>query len=531
MVLLFLLLALNVKLVVKVVAILFIIIANYKSISWKNVRQQSLVLFYITIVGIGLINYFLQWGQGGINYTVTATLGISLWIMSAIASFFLYTIIQKEDTAKIHRAIELFFILHIAAIGFNLLLIIIETGVLNPYTYKGLHQKYYISTGDFIRGITFDSPVCTAMISAFAVLYFLYRQRLILSILAFGSLMLIGSNLTNIFLLIILVFAFIYRTNRLQKSVIAVYIALFIFFVSKISPQNHEYMGRFAYKMMGKPYDLPFKNTSPDFIKTRPDSLLNNEERRVKIAKLYIDSISTTQAYLRNRSTYLGKNNLNAFYALLRFSDLKPTKPEERKFFEYNPEPVVINKIQRFQEFYNNEYAADSATLTEGYNWSHPGKWIAAMQLLSFLKEHPSKILLGEGVANFSSRTAFKASGLDIAGSYPSEYEYISPYFHDNHLFLYIYYHSQQQPKHAAENTPDSTYYQLLGEYGIAGAFAFAFLYLGFFVKRIRNMSYGLPLLLLLLMAFTVEYWFEQLSIVILAEALLFIDMKKEVIK
>jgi len=68
--------------------------------------------------------------------------------------------------------------LHIAVIFINLLLIIIETGSINPYTYKGLNQKYFISTGDAITGITFDSPVTTAFICAFGLLYFLYNVRI-----------------------------------------------------------------------------------------------------------------------------------------------------------------------------------------------------------------------------------------------------------------------------------------------------------------------------------------------------------------
>ena len=29
-----------------------------------------------------------------------------------------------------------------------------ETGTLNPYTYQGDYQKYFINTGDYIKGIT-----------------------------------------------------------------------------------------------------------------------------------------------------------------------------------------------------------------------------------------------------------------------------------------------------------------------------------------------------------------------------------------
>jgi len=514
---------LNVKIAIKVVAILFILITNHKSITRFNLRRQRLIFFYAAIIFIACINYLLQIRQATLNYSLAALFGLSLWIMAAVAGYFVFTIIQKDTGERLHRTVELFFLLHIAAIGINLLLIVIETGALNPYTYKGMNQKYYISTGDFIRGISFDSPVSTAMISAFALLYFLYRQRFLFSLLAMGSLLLIGSNLTNLFLLVILIFSFLYKTNRVQKSFIALYIALFLVFVAKVSPQNNEYMGRFAYKMLGKTYDLPKKNTSPDFLKKQPDSLLSYEQKREKIAKLYIDSLSATSSYLKNRSTFLGRNNINAYYAVLRFSGAKPPSEKEIVFNNYRASEPTAVKINRYHEFFAEHYHTDSLQLTENYNWDRPGKWIAGEQMANFFKSHPAKIPLGAGIANFSSRTAFKATALDIAGSYPKKYSYISPSFLNNHLFLYVFYHSQSQPKHSAENTPDSTYYQLLGEYGVIGMLAFLLLYVGYFIKRLPRSGYGIPLLLLLLMAFSVEYWFEQLSIVILAEVLFFL--------
>ncbi|MEI9943377.1 MAG: hypothetical protein WDN26_04080 [Chitinophagaceae bacterium] len=81
--------------------------------------------------------------------------------------------------------------------------------------------------------------------------------------------------------------------------------------------------------------------------------------------------------------------------------------------------------------------------------------------------------------------------------------------------------------KHAAENTPDSTYGQLLSEYGIVGLLSFLVLYIGSFISRFRVLTFGLPILLLLLASFFTEYWFEQLSIVILFELLVLTDFKK----
>jgi len=76
-------------------------------------------------------------------------------------------------------------------------------------------------------------------------------------------------------------------------------------------------------------------------------------------------------------------------------------------------------------------------------------------------------------------------------------------------------------------NSPDSVYDQLLAEYGIAGILFFLVFYAGYFIKYHRKKSYGLPLLLLLAGAFATGYWFEQLSIVIVFEAMMLLNIKE----
>jgi len=60
----------------------------------------------------------------------------------------------------------------------------------------------------------------------------------------------------------------------------------------------------------------------------------------------------------------------------------------------------------------------------------------------------------------------------------------------------------------------------------LAGVACFLLLYVGFFIKRARSLSYGLPLLLLMGASFFTEYWFEQLSVVVLFEFLMLLDKK-----
>lgn len=518
--LIFLLLVLNVKLVVKVAAVIIISIINWKMISIKGFFRQRYLFFYFGMICIGLINLLLQYKSINTTYLFTVALGVSFWMMSAVIAYHLYKIIQKEEVARIHNTVCVFFVLHVAVIFLNLLQIIIETGSINPYTYKGLNAKYYVSTGDFVTGITFDAPVTTAFICAFGLLYFLYRRQFLLSLACMAALIIMASNFANLILAGVFVFAFIFNSSRIQKSFLLIYTVMLIVFMAKISPQNNEHVGRIFYRVIDKPYDLPPVKVIPlALLKKEPDSVLTFEERRKKYAQNYIDSMNA----IRLGPDFKEPENIFAKKAVLNISNVA----RDSAFYQFRESPVTKAKINRYTRFLNQMYSIEQQdSLTKLYNWNNPGKWTAGKQLFSFLANNPAKILVGDGMANFSSRLALKATLLNIAGRYPEKLKYINPDFLNNHLYVYLYYHSQEQSKHEASNTPDAVYYQVMGEYGIIGLLLLMVLYFGFFIRHTRKMSYGLPLLFLLAGAFFAEYWFEQFSIVVLFELLFFLDMK-----
>ena len=519
--LLFLVLVMNVKLVVKVLALLLMTLLERKNISLENMARQPYLFFYFGMMAITLINLLLQIKTIPANYLPAVALGIFLWSISALAAYHLFRIVQKQDIKKLHATVCLFFLSHIAIIFFNLLLIMFKTGSINPYTYRGLNQKYYISTGDFISGITFDSPVTTAFICAFGILYFLFRRQFLFSIMAMASLLLIGSNLTNIFMIGIFVTTFLLRTDRYQKSLVVVYCCMLIIFLAKISPQNNEYVISFVYKMIGKPYYLPpIKNILPEALKKMPDHLLTFEQQRKKTSLLYIDSISAAM----NPEKTVAENKRSQIDS---FAKNTVVAKRNKQFYEYRPGADILEKENENGLLLQSMFTpGERDSLQQLYDWEKPGKWIAYRQLTDFFQKHPIKVLTGTGIGNFSSRLAFKATALGMAGSYPEKYAYIHPLFRSHYFYLYLQYHSQKQARHTAANTPDSVYSQLLGEYGMAGVFIFIFFYTGYFIRHRRLRGVGLPMLLLLLGAFLIEYVFEQLSIVLLFELLMFLNMK-----
>lgn len=520
--LLSLLLILNVKLPLKVAGLLLLIWLNRKNLRIGEFFKQRYLFFYFSVIAIGLVNLALQYKSVSSAYLMTAAVGLSFWLMSAFFAYNLYCLAKKEDTEVLLKTVGLLFILNIAAIFFNFLRIVIETGSINPFTYKGLNQKYFVSTGDSIVGISFDAPVTTAFICAFGLLYFLYRRRYAWSVASMIALIIMASNFANIVLVGVFAFAFLFNSTRDQKSFFVIYIVMLIIFMARISPDNYEHTGRVIYQVLNKPYDLPPEIVIPiDSLKKMPDSLLTASQQKKKTAQNYIDSISavTRGATYKDSLSILTKKTVPDTLA----------KKTDSSFYVWQQSPLVDENINRYSHFLERMYSLEKRdSLDKQYNWGNPGKFIAGKQLYHFFKTHQSRFLLGNGIGNFSSRIAFKATCLEIAGRYPSKFSYISPDFLDHHLYVYLYFHSQEQSKHEASNTPDTVYFQVLGEYGIVGGLCFLLWYFGFYLRRVRKLSYGLPILLLLAGAFFAEYWFEQFSIVIIFELLSFLDMKEK---
>ncbi len=130
-------------------------------------------------------------------------------------------------------------------------------------------------------------------------------------------------------------------------------------------------------------------------------------------------------------------------------------------------------------------------------------------------------------MGNFSSKLAFKATGLTFSGGFPAKYIYINRDFLVNHLDIYLNFFSKIRELHSLTNSPFSVYDQLLAEYGLLGLAAFAIFYLGYFFRQIRYLSYGIPILILMLAVFFTDYWFEQLSVIVFFELLLLLDIKE----
>ncbi|WP_214073064.1 hypothetical protein [Mucilaginibacter sp. dw_454] len=518
--LLFLLLFLDVKIAVKLVAIALIYLLQFDFKFGFKLKNSRLPLFYPLIILIAVVGFIVNGHYTNFNYNLVFLTGIMFWVVCILAIHQVKLAVERNDTQVIHQTILLFFIINTIASLMNIGLIILHTHTLNPYTYQGEYQKYFISTGDFIKGITFDTSTTNAVLNAFGVMYFITKKNMWMTLVCMAIMLLTASNFTNVFTLAVLAFLFIFNSSRDQKSIIIICVALLVLFMSKVSPQNNDYVKNTIESAFYKKQIVsPWPQFNHVYITQRPDSTLTFDERRIKKATIYLDSLAKLPINQAQReqlpkgviTTGAGrivapKPNLDA----PEYQWLTTTPPEQKQLVDFA-----------------NDHCADLPLTNMLWMPNTPGKIIGLQQTIGFLKAHPAKILAGDGVGNFSSKLAFRSTGLKFTGGYPKKYVYIDPDFLHNHLDVYLSFFSRSAASHSLTNSPFSVYDQLLSEYGLLGLCALFVFYFGFFAKNYHLLTYGIPLLLFAMFIFLIDYWFEQLSVVVFFELLLFLNIKE----
>ncbi|MDN5289478.1 MAG: hypothetical protein JWR38_5752 [Mucilaginibacter sp.] len=525
--LLFLLLFLNVKLAIKIPVIIFFSLwqFNFKlGLSFKNSR---LPLFYIAVIAIGIINWFIYKNYTSVNYNILLLTGTLFWLVCILAIHQIKLAVDHNTPAIIHQTIIAFFIINTLLSLGTLAIIILKVHSINPYTYQGQYQKYFISTGDYIKGITFDTSITNAILNALGVIYFLVRKNAVMLLVCMAILLLTGSNFINLILLPILLIMFVFKTDRYQKSLIVICLAFLGVFMAKISPQNNWYAENtlkpfFHHKdINAKPIPVPTAINIP--ITLRPDSTLNPEERKQKIATLYLDSVSRLLSIIRSKKNRLKLSKdvyvVNGGRIAIQEPDINGASYQSIKVTP--PEQMLMVQFIRTHK--------NSLPISGNGNYATtlPGKATGFLQTLNFLKRHPNKVVTGIGMGNFSSKLAFRAAGLGFVGNYPAKYVYINHDFLVNHLDLYLNFFSKWSGLHSLTNSPFSVYDQLIAEYGLIGLIAFLIWYLGFFAKHYKKLTYGIPILFLMMLVLFTDYWFEQLSVMVFFELLLLLNIKE----
>jgi len=516
--LLFLVLFLNVKLAVKVAAIIIIYILQFNFRFGFSLKKTRLPLFYLFVIGIAFIGLIVNKDYGSPNYLLLFLTGVSFWGACLLAIHQVKLSVENNTTEIIQRTILVFFVINAIMSFYNIAHIIWETGAVNPYRYQGMYQKYFIGTGDYIRGITFDTSTTNAVINSFGVIYFLDKKKPVMVFVCMIVLLLTGSNFTNLILLLALTVLFIFKSNKDQKSLVIICVMFLVVFMVKVSPQNHKYVFTSIENIFYK--SKPQTETAVAVIAR--DSLSSPEAIKRKIAQNYIDSVSyvLSKKHLINTApdSVLALPNYHGRVLILPPDINKPPylTPTDTTFEE--------RRLLTFIDAHKNSLPISGQPI---FSPGLPGALKGVLQTITFFRHHPAKIITGDGIGNFSSKLAFRATGLGFAGDYPSKYIFICRDFLSNHLDIYLNFFSKRGGLHSLTNTPFSVYDQLMAEYGLLGIIAFVIFYLGFFTKHLKKLTYGIPLLILMMAFFFIDYWFEQLSAIVFFELLLLLNIKE----
>jgi hypothetical protein len=516
--LMFLVLFLDVKLIVKLAAIVLMYLLQFNFKFGLRLHQSRLPVFYPAVIMIGLFSWMITAGYTNTNYSFAFITGISFWMASLLAMHQVKLAVEQNSTAVIHQTLLVFFIMNaIVSIVFYFI-IAFKSGTVNPYLYQGEYQKYFIGSGDYIKGISFDTSTTNSVLNAFGVIYFLSRKNGFLMLLCMIILLLTGSNITNLLLCATLIFVLIFQSDKAQKSLIFICLLLLVIFLTKVSPQNNKYVSNY----LEQAFNISKEKTTENIllpISEKSDSSLTSEERKEKVAILYLDSLYR----LRN------ENQKQLIPKTVSFVEKPGIPTPDINTPPYQHKSIVTPVEKNMQQFIKAHSAELPISADSNYHPKFPGKIIAWQQTFNYLKQNPSKIISGAGIGNFSSKLAFKATSLNIAGGYPKKFTYMNSDFISHHLDLYLFYFTKEDGLHSITNNSNSVYDQLITEYGLLGVSAFLFFYIGFFLKKAKKLTYGIPLIFLLTGVFFFDYWFEQLSIVIVFELLLFLNLKEEV--
>jgi len=483
--LIFLVFFLNVKFVVKLFAIVFMIIYHKNLLFGFSLKKSRLPLFYLLIILIEIIKYLLITHDYSLNYSLVFCMGILQWAMCILAIHYIKLNIDQNYISTTHNTIKLFFLLNFLVSLFFLLILLIHPSWLSFWGHAPDVSFSNPSAGDTILGISFDVSTVNATINCIGLIYFLYKKEYLFGFLSILTVVLCTSNVTFFLTTGILVLMIVtVRQKRLRIAVILSVLSLILLY-SAYSSKNREYIRNYFVQL---------------YITNKDQSLiLDTQVYHLRVG----DSIIT----LRN------------------VVEIKSTNPDSIYSFSNKKLEKAIGNFISLKEFKEND--SGFVDIPEDIYETRPGKFISFVQTYFYLKSNLKHLLFGSGIGDFSSKLAFRASGVNALGTYPEKYKHTSQDFRNNHLRTYLFYKHADASKHSVLNYPFSVYNQILGEYGLIGAIIFAIFYLGYFISKYHRLSYGRYLIIILLGFFLMEYWFEFFSLIIIFELLMLLNIKE----
>jgi len=500
-----------VKLYIKIAAILFFAAyIIYKK--YKFSKPVGLNKFYLIMPVIGTIGSLLHYSFSQKGYWFGWSFGVMYWLLAGVTSYLLYIGIINTNRQSLHKTIKAFFAVNFIASIAQLIYLMVLSRHIMPYWFWDSSEYFGSSTGDHIHGIFNSISVTNAMVSTLGCFYFLYRRDLFWSLLSMMVMLLCTSNLTLlIFIAISAILLILVRKRYVRVNVFLLLLITGLIYPF-LSPQNIKYVDTV--------YEQETSKAPKKAVVTEKAQPLFAEKDKNELEEGFSKLDVSLEGPIKYYRLPLNDKKVYKHIDELKYMDLFGE-------LENKEDNVAMLDTNTLKKTITNWYGVPYEK-TPLVTYNKPIKLYANIQTLFYISEDPFRNFFGAGIGNFSSKQALKMLGINVQGSYPLEYAYVSEDFVRYHLYTFFYVFSLPISEHSIINMINSVYNQVGGEYGIAGILAFLLLYLGFFWKHRKNMSrLGYTILPVTLIFFNFDYWFEMISLTVIFELLMFIDIYK----
>jgi hypothetical protein len=497
----------HVKLYFKIAAVVFYLCYVLYN-KYKTGKLPGFSKFYFIMPVIGTVSAIVNHSFESDNYWFGYINGVFSWVLAGLSSYLLFLAVTNLPRHKVISTLKMFFLINGLVSFGELIVMIIQSGQLIPYWYWEPTEYYGGSTGDHVKGILSNISVANATINALGVVYFIYNKELKWAALCMIVLLLCTSNVTLILLIVLLAGILVLAREKKVKANTLVMLLIISVVYPFLSYNNIKYVETV--------YDTE--------VQDKDQAAQEKEDKKLGIGQGvadYLDYAKTgKEDNYREPSHY--RMRLNDSILLSYKDELKYIAAlgliESKSNSNVHMESDSLKKLIRkwYGVPYDKTPLAKEKTLIKIYT---------VKQTLHYLVHGKKNFLLGAGIGNFSSKQAIKTTGLGLQGSYPISFIYISPDFLRYHLYSLLYVFSMPISEHSVINMPNSVYNQIAGEYGALGILAFLVFYIGYILKHFRSLKAGRYLVLIGLLFFGFEYWFEMLSLTIILELLLFLDI------
>lgn len=486
----------------KVVGLLFVFLLrpNLKFGLFKG----RMILFYLLIVLLSLFNLVVNIKDFGKPYLSAFSVGSLFWLFAFLAFHQLKLSIEKKGVGAIYSTMKIYTLLNLIASLTQLVLIMMITGRINPYT--DLDFPYGMSTGDNIFGIPLQNSYFNMMISCMLALYFLFKRNLLFVAFSIVSLILVFGNVGTIIFIILLVALLgtgllndILRSNSSDSR--------FQNWLNNISPPGRYYMY------------IPMIMLATSFFY----AALSPENFKYLKEKLESKVFASKSNDKRDYRTIIEDQNINdKVYDMNYTSDIEKEEINKRNSIKMAAPEAVLKGVS----VNVNERVNAKKELTTLYIDRLQGKVLSILETKQFLLSSTTNLLFGAGPVRFSSATAQKMAGFDSSRLFMNVLpHYESPMYQENHKLIIETRKASSSELFSNANWPDSFFNQIFGEYGVLGFLLFIVFYVWHFVKRITYWSYGFWLFLMLIPFAHLTYLFEPLCVVVIFELLMEADI------